>query len=601
MRQAFFFLLLIGVVPLCFGQLIVRPIEPTGGSAQALRTSDLPPILLPFWDDFSSSSNHPGDLWEFSENILITESQAANPPSYKAATLDGVDANGRAYNALSTFAGPADQLISRRIDLSGSVNDESIYLSFFWESGGNVERPEDHGDSLRLQFLNADSSWVTVWKVHGPSVSVTWVFQQEIIKVTSDYRHENFRFKFQSFGSQQGPFDAWHVDYVYANTGRSPSDTFYDDQAMTGAITSLVAPFFEIPASHFFINPDSVIANQSFMSYNLDDDAIETLSVRYNLTLSDHTGQIDFIDPPTQELNLIGAQSINVDTLDANWTGNTDEVFDKISINPLNPAPDSIHLFTKLFSNFTDEYSVNDTIRMTQTFHDYYAYDDGSAEFAAGVAQSGSVAVKFIIGTLDTLTHIDIYFPTIAPSPVGKTVEINIWGSLEDDDPLQTQRITVVDSLLNSFTRVQLSRPMILNKDTIFIGYKQKTSEFLGVGLDRNNISASDQMYYRSGGQWIQNQKVHGILMIRPVFQYAVTVGVKNNYLPVIYPNPTAGTIKIGGAHDQIKVWTLTGKLVLKDQAKESYNLSSLTDGVYLLEVIYKGQSSTSRILLERN
>lgn len=585
-----------------FGQIEVRPIKKSG-THRITSQADLPPITLPFWDDFSTSDDKPGDLWEFSNSTTISAGLSKNPPTFQAATLDGIDSLGNVYDNTDNFPGETDQLISRRINLGALTGDESIYLSFFWEGGGNVEVPEDTGDSLRLQFLNSDSVWVTQWQVHAPDLTTTEDFAQEIFKVEASYRHVNFRFRFQTFGSQFGPFDAWHIDYVYLNTGRSSSDLFIEDQALTGQLTSLVDPYYEIPAEHFLVNPSLYITNQNIQAYNLANDPLETLDLQYELVISDETGQIDVITPPVDGSNtLSGPRLTNTVTLDGNYTGSGDDTDDVITISPVDPAPDSINLFTRVFSNFTDDYRINDTLRTSQTFHNYYAYDDGSPEFAAGVAQNGSVAIEYVLETVDTLTHIDIYFPTITPTPVGKTLDIKVWRRLDESNENNLQAlktITVADSTLDSFARVRLISPVVVF-DTVYIGYTQKTSDFLPVGLDRNNQMAKSKMSYLSQGDWIENEQANGILMIRPVFDQvpAVPLTATNPYPFKIFPNPSSGKVSISGEYEIFRVWSMAGELMLEDTKKSEYDLSHLTPGIYLAETLMNETSNVQRLVI---
>ena len=42
--------------------------------------------------------------------------------------------------------------------------------------------------------------------------------------------------------------------------------------------------------------------------------------------------------------------------------------------------------------------------------NDYLSYDDGKAEFAAGINQEdGEVVVMYILKQIDTITHIDLF------------------------------------------------------------------------------------------------------------------------------------------------------------------------------------------------
>lgn len=572
-----------------FGQIIVKPIPKKAPKNTRLLQDDLPPLTLPFWDDFSTSESTPGELWEFSNGVEISATLAANPPSLNAATLDGIDSLGNFYDEEDVFSGLTDQLVSRRIDLSPNAGDGTIYFSFFWEAGGNVEFPEDPSDSLRLQFLNADSIWVSVWSVDALQVTNYEQFTQEILQLETQYRHGDFRFKFEAFGSQLGPFDSWHVDYVYLNNGRTSTDTDYLDRTLSGALTSLVDTFHEMPAEHFFTNPASFITNQDLVISNLTNTP-HTATLNYELVNTNTGESYDIFD----DSNILLAGETKQVTL--NQTPN---------ISMIDPAPDSMVFEAMVSSNFNDptvpvNYQLNDTLRASYTFHNYYAYDDGSAEFAAGVSQNGSVAVEYVIPVADSLTHIDIYFPRISPTPAGKSLDVKVWTRLDGRDESRTRSLTVVDSLLDTFVRASLGQYLYVT-DTIFIGYKQRTVDYLPVGLDRSNQEAKDRMYYLSEGVWLPNENANGILMIRPVFQNVSEIILESSPDTSFdfFPNPSTGRLSISGGYDKLKVWSLSGQLMTEEAPSVQHDLGWLESGVYILEIITPGGPKSGKWVKE--
>jgi hypothetical protein len=579
-------------IPL-FSQWIFKPIAPSGNQRIDQQKEDLPPVSLPFWDDFSTAADVPGDLWEFSESIYVNSSLGIGSPTYKVATFDGIRADGQVYSENEFYPGLTDQLVSRRIDLSGPVFDNSLYLSFFWEMGGNGEAPELSGDSLRLQFLNADSVWVTVWKRQATQVTSTTAFEQSIVQVTTNYQHEDFRFKFESFGSLQGPFDTWHLDYVYMNTGRNANNLFHQDQAFSGELSSLIAPYTEMPAEHFFIDPANHAQLVSYEVFNLNTapGGQLNLAVNGNLEIEDNAGLVveSLTFPEDGSNTLMGSKQTNTYFFDANEVGGTDgNVDDEIIISPLAPAPDSVVMLLTLFSDFeaNDTITVNNSISRRFVFFDRYAYDDGTAEFAAGVRQNGTVAMEFDLETEDTLTHIDVHFPAIIPSSVNKALTFKVWKDL-GDDPISTKSFTVVETGRNEFVRVALNPPVIVS-DKIYIGYTQKSADFVGVGLDRSNPGANSKIYYKIDSDWQQNELLNGVLMIRAVFEAGADL-VLNTKSPqpdlVWYPNPTTNHLTILSPYTSMRIWTLDGRSVMQENRTDLHDLSFLESGVYLLEV----------------
>ena len=577
-------------------QIETRPIPRESINHFRLTTEERPAINIPFWDDFSGSLGKPDtSLWEFSQGVEVTQTLATNPPSLNSATMDGVDSLGNFYDNSNLFSGLTDELISRKIDLSSEVGNETIFLSFFWEAGGNVEIPEDDGDSLRLEFLNAENIWIRIWGTSAPLVSRYDQFKQEIFQITSEFLHEGFRFRFQTYGSQLGQFDSWHLDYIYLNKDRSIDNILYDDQAMTGSLSSLIKPYLEMPAEHFFSNPAAYIQPQSFQAYDLLEQASETAVTRFSLELFEATGRIDSLGFEDDGLTLSNPGLVNELVMDANPSTTP---IDAVKIDPIFPSPDSVVFITNISSNFTDDRPQNDSLFNKRLFHNYYAYDDGTAEFAAGVSQNGSVLIEYIIPIADSLTHIDIFFSKIYPNPEGKTLEIQVWFSINDTDPVMTKTMTV--SKLNTFTRVKLPS-YVLVSDTVYIGYRQNSIDFLPIGLDRSNQTAREKMYYLLEGKWQPNQNANGIMMIRPVFEKVDNSVILGGQQPdfIMYPNPSTGEIQIHGKYEYLKVWSIEGRFISKVQNKSSHSIAHLPKGIYVVEIFTKSRTQRIKLIKE--
>ena len=83
-------------------------------------------LILPFWDDFSTSVKVPDPaLWAFGNVVSINAGRSINPPSLNAATFDGVNALGNPYSNELDATGKADSLVSQCIDLSGLGVDQN--------------------------------------------------------------------------------------------------------------------------------------------------------------------------------------------------------------------------------------------------------------------------------------------------------------------------------------------------------------------------------------------------------------------------------------------------------------------------------------------
>jgi hypothetical protein len=135
-------------------------------SASAGRLESTTPIILPFWDDFSTSKGSLDTAWWMpgsQAQLLTRPGNGVVPPTLNVVTFDGVDAMGNPYSASGT-TGPVDSLLSRYIDLTqvpASLR-SSVYLSFFFQVKGFGNQPEPE-DSLILYFKKVDGSWQKMW------------------------------------------------------------------------------------------------------------------------------------------------------------------------------------------------------------------------------------------------------------------------------------------------------------------------------------------------------------------------------------------------------------------------------------------------------
>ncbi|MDN5203794.1 T9SS type A sorting domain-containing protein [Fulvivirgaceae bacterium BMA10] len=593
---------------------------------QQLRTAEEEPIELPFWDDFSTASNIPDvNKWLGSQNVYISNSIGVAPPSFNVAAFDGVDVNGNAYSFNPNASGLGDSLLSFPIDLS-AIEDalkNTVYISFYWQLSGMGEFP-DAGDSIRLQFKDQNGDWVTVWNKTGGDMADPNVFTQEIIQVDPDlYFHDTFQFRFQSFSRLSGIFDTWNIDYVYLNKRRSPTDLVYFDRTVSSVLTSIFKNYSAIPANQFF-------SDETDQSTFIDSSKVELLNLDQLLQPMVYTAFLE------DTLSKVRLDTMNLRTeVDPILQGSERRA---LRVNKIEPdkIPDAKRLVlestffiesgdTLLIDQIvgTDttyhdnvDFRVNDTIRTTQILDNYYAYDDGSAEFAAGINQSGGrLAYQYVLSEPDTLTNIDIYFPTVGENFSGSPLTIFVWKDLDDEnDQVAYEGNAVVQqaSGINQLASYSLL-PAIVVRDTIYIGYRQGFDGRLGVGLDRNTDSG-DKLFFNVRGTWVQNTEIQGSLMMRPRFEEGgiITGNDKPTELDgldkkiTIYPNPGKGEFFIKGDFEDIRVYNthgqlLTGRDLIVNSGNASVlNLKAFPNGIYIVQLERDRKIFTERIILNK-
>jgi hypothetical protein len=116
-------------------------------------------IVLPFFDDFSTSPIYPEqNLWN-DRYVFVNKDFPLYPPNIGAATFDVIDETGAVYDHAVSVPFIADYLTSKPIRLDSLFSpiarklrpSDSVYLSFYYQPQGRGDSPET-ADSLVLQL-----------------------------------------------------------------------------------------------------------------------------------------------------------------------------------------------------------------------------------------------------------------------------------------------------------------------------------------------------------------------------------------------------------------------------------------------------------------
>ena len=602
--------ILLGVVfatPL-FAQLEITPLGSlrSGTTFASQKSARVTALELPFFDDFSTARLHPDNtLWKAGSGVYINNTLTTTHPSINVATFDGLNAQGTPYNFTNEQAqGESDTLSSLPINLAGLTARDSVFLSFYWQARGLGELP-DGTDTFRLEFLNQLGDWITVWKRGGSEFSSD--FQQTFIAINNpSFLHANFQFRFRAFGRLSGAFDTWHLDYIYLNKQRSLTDRFIKDIAVRKPLTPLLKSYTAMPFKHYFTNParetaDSVYTDivNLFNNFNF---------TSYTFTVFDEVTRREvqrFQEPVSAFIPAQNTQSksIALKPFAKPDTGSRMRLrykFDLLTTDDQNPTIPTVNL------------RRNDTISAFTDLADYYAYDDGSAEFGVRMNQRlGRTVLRFTTKVPDTLGGVRIALVPFRKDLSGQGFTIQVWSNREGkpDRVIHQQSVAVkYASDRNGFVEYEFTNGVAVT-DTFYVGWLQISEDALSVGLDRNSQLGKTQLFTNLSQEWVQNSTIPGTVMIRPFFG-----GKASNIITgeepllsaalYVFPNPASEIIRWNNnSIQQIDIFTLQGikiKSVYPTQNQREVSIAELSEGIYLLRLSDGVRIATQKLLLKK-
>ena len=583
------------------------------------------PLALPFFDDFSTATGRPGldqpdpTLWQPGSGVYINNTMAINQPTVNVASFDGLAANGRPYVQNSPLSqGYTDTLASLPINLTGLSAADSVYLSFYWQAKGLGESPDPGdslsrmaGDSLTLQFLDRAGIWRTAWAKVGGIVNNNF-FQVFIPVRNAAYFHAGFAFRFRSFGRASGPFDTWNLDYIYLNRGRSVNDKFVKDVAARQALTPLLKRYTALPLAQYVVNPvietaDSVMTdiNNLFNNFNF---------TSFHFTIRDEvSGRVVQDDAQTNSVLIpsLSSQRKVAKPIPITGFGSATKALlrykvDLLTTDDQNPSIAGVNL------------RRNDTISAVAALDDYYAYDDGTWEYAQQIRQREQVAVRFILNKPDAIGGVRVCIVPFTTNQTGQPFVINVYNNRAGRPGTvvyQQSFTTQYPASRNGFVEFRFTKSISV-KDTFYVGYQQVASSdtsLLRLGFDKNSPFGS-QIFYNGGTNWDQNLSsaslnIQGAFMLRPVMGAKPDTVVTATAEPEpptplrTYPNPTSGLIRWDDPHiTQLDVMSSSGQLLLRvepSRGQQTLDLSYLPDGFYLIRLFADKRTAVQKVIVQ--
>ena len=562
---------------------------------------------LPFFEDFSQNHTYPvtqesadATRWQRSD-VWINMTLSQNPPSMGVATFDGLTSGGQPYSAVAGSYGPADTLASMGIDLQSYGPSDSVYLSFFYEPMGSGDYP-DLGDSLVLEFLDVNGQWINQWGIDGfnsvPTNTAT--FKQIVLPVNqANFFFSNFQFRFRNIATY-GNNDHWHLDYIKLDKNRNYLDKVVSDESFIVAPSSVLKNYSQMPWNQFFANASNEWNNT--ISIPLYNNWAVPRNTSYGMYSYDEIGGTplkNYIGPSIAVNPNAYAAPTPIDSINYTFSASL----------PSNAFCEHVICNKVYFNSGAPEYTNNDTLVVRQVFKNYFAYDDGTAEFAYGLTGNNALlAVEFSLNLPDTLQALKIHWAHIVTNNSNKLLNLKVWQSLDfvngtSDVMLYSKKFAkpvytdFYYDTINGFSTYKLDTPLILPAGTYYIGWQQLQSDVLNIGFDATN-DFHQHTFYNTGFGWT-NSTINGSLLMRPQFGSACleetstyNTELSCEKLYQCYPNPANNSINLKTPYPnnvlQLKVVNAIGQQFSVEGVKKvreiEISIQSLPAGIYIFQ-----------------
>ena len=592
--------------------------------------SDTIPITIPFFDDFSGNNVFPSpDRW-IDRFAYENDDLPVFPVNLGAMTLDAINDSGNMYPA--AVPGPvnfiADHLTSRYIRLDSVFTPvpraltpaDSIYLSFFYQPQGRASAPQKN-DSLIMEFLAIPAHdslipggsvlvpdlWRKMWFSNGMPLDTFYLknnkwFVQVMVPVTDPLFFTNkFKFRFYNYVSLASSAEPswqtntaqWNLDNVYLNSGRTSFDTVYPELRFIYRPPSLLKHYESMPYIQYCDDPTNEISD-TIDVFMTNRDIVPHMSA-YNYYVTNPGGSFSKSYPG-------GSYNIQPYNIEPYVTYQKFAHPEVPFLIPISGADSAIFLMKHVLKDGTPGSVLGDTMQAFQKFYNYYAYDDGTPEASYGLTPKGSqLAYRFRLNkSPDTLRAIRMYFNKSLGDVSQQFFYLTVWNDNagKPGDTIYTELVMprYADSI-NKFVTYHIKRPLSIT-GTFYVGWQQTTDDFLDIGMDLYNNSQSE-IFWNSMGTW-NNSSIAGSLLIRPVIGKPIPLGigdiVSHNLKITIYPNPCSSgmlsfQIPESTRHDLISqggtlfISDLIGQVRMKTPYQNEIDVSSLTTGLYFLEV----------------
>lgn len=559
-------------------------------------------ISLPFFEDFADNSFYPDTSKWRDSKIYINNTMADEPPTVGVATFDGIDETGVPYEpTFNSVLRYTDSLTSQPIDLSGYSAADSVYFSFFYQPEGNGFAPQPN-DSLMLYFRRANTTnpWTRVWRVPGTTLQP---FKQVMIAITNpSFFNDEFQFRFVNKTSINTTDDHWHIDYIRLDANRNINDTAINEIAYIDEPSFILDDYTYMPYHQFLANATAERATDHETSIRNTNSTAVNVTYGYNAVETFSGTGLNSASNSTS----IGANSKQTVSFPV-YTNTVPAVS--------NNEPVTFENKYYLQSSTSTGAVQNDTIVRKQHFHNYLAYDDGTAEKSYYLnlfpTLPGKVVIEFNLNEPDTLKGLAIYFGRQVPLAYQKFFSAVVYSDIAFNgggDNILYQEDFLIPGYLSqiSFWNYKFEKPIPLPAGKFYIGTIQpalSSSDSLYFGLDVNRKS-DNHAYFSVTNKW-EKSSIDGAIMMRPMFgdffpSVINNVAQDKRLSFDITPNPATDFISFrfnSNEKARFDIIDVKGQTIKQGHANsgEKIYIKELSSGTYYIQFAVDGQISNTK------
>ena len=461
-------------------------------------------------------------------------------------------------------------------------------------------------DSIFVQNLagqNVDT--LTETKIAGIEATLeNPEFKRVDLVIPPEFVEDNFRFRFRNLATISGNNDHWNIDYIWLND-EALADNL-SEVAHTQDISSMLKRYQQMPWRHFIYHLDESLADEfSTTIRTINATSNEVINVSDYMFVNDVC--FDAVSPILERNNTQNYPDDAVINISQNTVGlqdNLTEIINDADVGEIFVQRDSVILEIEwgISSGANELLISNDTIYRYQTFFNYFALDDGSAERAYGLNGIGSrLGMQYILNEADSLRAVQINFVNMNANIENLEFNLNIWKNVKaetnEDSILYSSASYETPHFLNQvngFWTYTLETPIAVS-DTIYVGLEQRNNTPIYIGFD-SNINSAEQTFYNTSGQWL-NSIFEGTPMIRPVVgsqlppDDQLNVGTNEIFETekqaiVLYPNPTSDMLYLKSANYiyEIEIYDYAGKMMPTNHIDNTaINVRDFAKGLYLI------------------